>query len=436
MINKKTIPEGSIVWGFSYDPENDFSYMRNQKPVKGKIITIHVDGTQHTYFIPFKPGTLQLEMSQPRPIEECGIAITEAEAVSEFNQQVQDILQRKLKTLRLTVKEIADTGYNINSKDNILDKIDELSRIKSDFVFKPVNKLEIPIKDGVIRANIIPDEEYPGINLCYSKEGNGEPGVVLEYKKESDQVRLLVWDKNTVDDDPKYVLDLSDDSSSEVVTTITVIPLLVEMPAPTNNTNVNEQNRFVNELLKATFPNRTIILLAHDWNSVIDLEQVAWSIKPGVDKKIEYLELFKPSQSFVDLLKSLISDYHYTTTKISSPYYTIDDINNAGRISGIVTNNVERLYHRYCINKARLEVVLWSLYGYTRLYEVATHYITYLVQALYEPEKVDMELFLRSAVAEKEPVMSIKELNDEAEYIGKHANITNHIYGLPFPIYD
>ena len=82
------------------------------------------------------------------------------------------------------------------------------SKYKSLRDVKPDTASEIKFgaKEGVIRASLVMDDEYPGIALVYSANGNGEPGVVLEHDKVKDQVQLRVWDMDTVDQDPKYVI--------------------------------------------------------------------------------------------------------------------------------------------------------------------------------------------------------------------------------------
>lgn len=70
-------------------------------------------------------------------------------------------------------------------------------------------EIRIPAKEGFIVAKESLEEDYLGIFLVYQKDGNGEPGVCLELDKAKDKVLLRVWDKETVDADPKYLIDLS-----------------------------------------------------------------------------------------------------------------------------------------------------------------------------------------------------------------------------------
>lgn len=64
---------------------------------------------------------------------------------------------------------------------------------------------------GVIEAREIPDETYPGISLCYTKPGSGEPGAILEYTPKYDDVVLWVYDVPHADDDPLAAFSMTED---------------------------------------------------------------------------------------------------------------------------------------------------------------------------------------------------------------------------------
>lgn len=75
---------------------------------------------------------------------------------------------------------------------------------------KPGSKRELRVetKLGPIRASIIPDNEYPGIELSF--EGvNGEPGATMEYSPTTDSINLRVFSKNDPDGDPIEIYAMS-----------------------------------------------------------------------------------------------------------------------------------------------------------------------------------------------------------------------------------
>lgn len=76
--------------------------------------------------------------------------------------------------------------------------------------FKPGRKkmLRVETKLGPIRASIIPDNEYPGIELSF-EGGNGEPGATMEYSPVSDSINLRVYSKNDPDGDPIDIYAMS-----------------------------------------------------------------------------------------------------------------------------------------------------------------------------------------------------------------------------------
>lgn len=53
--------------------------------------------------------------------------------------------------------------------------------------------ISIPAKDGELKAVVLPDDEYPAISLVYSAPENAEPGVVLEWDKNQNIIRLRIW---------------------------------------------------------------------------------------------------------------------------------------------------------------------------------------------------------------------------------------------------
>ena len=76
--------------------------------------------------------------------------------------------------------------------------------------FKPGRKKELRVetKLGSIRASIIPDKEYPGIELSF-EDGNGEPGAIMEYSPTTDSINLRIYSKNEPDGDPIDIYAMS-----------------------------------------------------------------------------------------------------------------------------------------------------------------------------------------------------------------------------------
>ena len=76
--------------------------------------------------------------------------------------------------------------------------------------FEPGKKKELRVKTklGSIRASIIPDKEYPGIELSF-EGGNGEAGAIMEYSPTTDSINLRVYSKNEPDGDPIDIYAMS-----------------------------------------------------------------------------------------------------------------------------------------------------------------------------------------------------------------------------------
>ena len=65
---------------------------------------------------------------------------------------------------------------------------------------------------GLIEARSMPDDEYPGIALLFSKKGSGEPGGIMEYTptgENAGHVQLRIYSKENPDDDPWKILQMS-----------------------------------------------------------------------------------------------------------------------------------------------------------------------------------------------------------------------------------
>ena len=60
---------------------------------------------------------------------------------------------------------------------------------------------------GVISAAEIPDEEYPGIALLF-KGTSGEPGAIMEYNPNQENVMLRVYNRENPDDEPCEILPM------------------------------------------------------------------------------------------------------------------------------------------------------------------------------------------------------------------------------------
>ena len=74
-----------------------------------------------------------------------------------------------------------------------------------------MEKLRVKTPKGIIEARVIPDHEYPGIELCYAKPGTGEPGAIMEYTPTHDDVVLRVYDVSHADDEPRMVMSMTQD---------------------------------------------------------------------------------------------------------------------------------------------------------------------------------------------------------------------------------
>lgn len=74
-----------------------------------------------------------------------------------------------------------------------------------------MEKIQVKTPKGTIEARLIPDREYPGIELCYAEPGTGEPGAVMEYTPTHDDVVMRVYDVPHADDDPRMIVSMTQD---------------------------------------------------------------------------------------------------------------------------------------------------------------------------------------------------------------------------------
>lgn len=70
--------------------------------------------------------------------------------------------------------------------------------------------VSIQTPKGEIAANIMPDDEYIGIGLFYKEPGSGEPGAIMEYNPNIEQIQMRVWTKDHPDDDPADVYQMTE----------------------------------------------------------------------------------------------------------------------------------------------------------------------------------------------------------------------------------
>lgn len=431
----------SIIWGSAYDRDSADGKPFIRQPAKGRIMEIEDAGDKGACFVPFKEGTLDLEPGKMIPMSICYVSDTKSDAVSQFNQAVKWYITRTQKKVDGLMGLYHDgKGLTDDGKLEIWTEIKnyqkELASAYEDLILSPVSELEIPLDQGSIKAHIIEDDEYPGISLCYAAAGNGEPGAVLECVKETGLIRMHVWDMDTVDSDPKYSLDLSEKAElAEVkpIVTSNPAPILVEMPLLLEDVDADRALQFVNSILKTVFPERNIILFSHKWNSVIEVGQAAWSVQSGFWKKIEYLELSKPTAAFKSLLKCLANDYQCEVKWLPAPALGKKVICDTCSTYNMDPAQVMKEYRRSGMEKLSLQVILYKLYGCKRTYEVRSD-ILYIVNALWEPNILDMELFLGTIRPGPVTVKSICEVDlDEKplpDYIGEVC-VIDPIYGMP-----
>lgn len=72
-----------------------------------------------------------------------------------------------------------------------------------------MEKISIDTVKGPICAAVIPDAEYPGISLCFAKEGSGEPGAIMEYDPVKDAIILRIYSKENPEGDPVEILAMT-----------------------------------------------------------------------------------------------------------------------------------------------------------------------------------------------------------------------------------
>ncbi|MCD8109356.1 MAG: hypothetical protein LUE14_04555 [Clostridiales bacterium] len=67
--------------------------------------------------------------------------------------------------------------------------------------------LSVTTPKGLIEASVIPDPEYPGIALLY-KNGDDEPGVIMDYSPDRDMVQMQVYPAENTGDEPAVIYDM------------------------------------------------------------------------------------------------------------------------------------------------------------------------------------------------------------------------------------
>lgn len=67
----------------------------------------------------------------------------------------------------------------------------------------------LPTKHGAIQARFIQDPEIPGIALLYKESDNGDPGVIMSYQKNTDEITLRLYPKEETDTAPQYVFHVN-----------------------------------------------------------------------------------------------------------------------------------------------------------------------------------------------------------------------------------
>lgn len=87
---------------------------------------------------------------------------------------------------------------------NMMDRIQEAWENRG----TPTITVNTPI--GKIEARQIPDNEFPGILLCYAEEGCGEPGAIMEYDTIINRIIMRVYSKEDPDGDPESVYEMND----------------------------------------------------------------------------------------------------------------------------------------------------------------------------------------------------------------------------------
>ena len=74
--------------------------------------------------------------------------------------------------------------------------------------------ITVVTKKGVIKASVIDDNEYPGIDLSYEGE-NGDPGAIMEYNSTKDCIDLRVYAKEDPNGDPAAIYKMSYDNTEK-----------------------------------------------------------------------------------------------------------------------------------------------------------------------------------------------------------------------------
>ena len=454
-INKKerrhdtmTKDKITIVWGCSCEPESLFSYMRYLPPIRGKIATLEWPGTTqtHDYFLPLLENN-ELDYRRPMPVHSMIIRETKLQAQTAFNHKVLAYIKKYQTQLSDLVTSHQDREIKRQNHKIITEILSNLWNCLTD---GEPNVIEAPARNGYLRAAIIENDKTPEIALSYVAIDEKNPSVRMRYDQADDTLTLSVW-KKTLNEKPDMAINLFEDTPNRNVpiTTTHGAPIIAELPAPLNSQDPNQYVSMLNicnNILKTAFSNRTILLLSHNWDSFVSLEQAAWSVHANLNKDVEYIELFTPSTAFINLLGYLTAKYQYHVKKIAAPALSQTLLLTICRESitdaDPMIKRINNMFHRTRLWELPLPIVLYALYGTHRTYEVVGQPIdktaeqirtTYLFSAVLKPTTIDIELFLTS-LGYHINVCAIRELDPNEErpkYIGEYVEIKDHIYGLP-----
>nr|WP_303182493.1 hypothetical protein [Lachnoclostridium phocaeense] len=69
-------------------------------------------------------------------------------------------------------------------------------------------ELSVNTPHGILKATVMPDEEYPGI-LTELIGPDGSPGVSVEYNPEEDAIIVRVFGKDDPDGDPVFITHIN-----------------------------------------------------------------------------------------------------------------------------------------------------------------------------------------------------------------------------------
>lgn len=437
-----------IVWGCSCNPESLFSYMQYLPPLRGKIVTLHWPGSEqtHEYFLPLLENN-ELDHGHPMPIHNTIIRETKLQAQTAFNHKVLAYIKKYQTQLSDLVTSHQDQEIKQQNHKLIKEILSNLWHCLDDSEQKSI---EVPTKNGCLRATIIENDKTPEIALSYVTIDEKRPSIRMRYDQVYDELTLSIW-KKTKGNKPDMIINLFEDDTKKAapISTTRGAPIIAELPAPLNTQDPKQFLSILNlcnNVLKTAFPDRTILLLSHNWDSFVSMEQAAWSVHANLNKEVEYIELFNPSTAFINLLGYLTAKYQYHVKKIEIPALS------QGVLLEICQNSIEdpdprirrinNMFHRTRRRELPLSIILYALYGIHRTYEVIGQPIdktekgirtTYIFSAVLKPTAIDIELFLAS-LGYHINVCTIQELDpdqERPEYIGEYVEIKDHIYGLP-----